>query len=55
MFEDLYACNYPEHQILNLPQMDTIGAEAARIADMLKKRNPNEGVTFQWISPGEKK
>ncbi len=41
--------------ILNMPEMVVIREEAARILKMLKKPNPNEGLTFQWISPGEKK
>ena len=41
--------------ILNMPEMIFAREEAARILKMLKEPNPNEGVTFQWISPGEKK
>jgi hypothetical protein len=41
--------------ILNMPEMIFVREEAARILKMLKEPNPNEGVTFQWISPGEKK
>jgi hypothetical protein len=41
--------------ILNMPEMVVIREEAARILKMLKEPNPNEGVTFQWISPGEKR
>jgi hypothetical protein len=37
-----------------MPEMVVIREEAARILKMLKEPNPNEGVTFQWISPGEK-
>jgi hypothetical protein len=40
--------------ILNMPEMVVVREEAARIAKMLRE-TPNEGVTFQWISPGEKK
>jgi hypothetical protein len=46
--------NDPEEKILNMPEMVVIREEAARILKMLKEPNPNEGVTFQWISPGEK-
>jgi hypothetical protein len=46
---------YTEEEILNMPEMLVIREEAARILKMLKEPNPNEGVTFQWISPGEKK
>jgi hypothetical protein len=45
---------YTEEEILNMPEMVVIREEAARILKMLKEPNPNEGVTFQWISPGEK-
>jgi hypothetical protein len=45
---------YTEEEILNMPEMVVIREEAARILKMLKQPNPNEGVTFQWISPGEK-
>jgi hypothetical protein len=38
-----------------MPEMVVIREEAARILKMLKEPNPNEGVTFQWISPGEKR
>jgi hypothetical protein len=41
--------------ILNMPEMVVVREEAARILKMLKEPNPNEGVTFQWITPGEKK
>jgi hypothetical protein len=40
--------------ILNMPEMVVVREEAARIAKMLRE-TPNEGVTFQWISPGEKR
>jgi hypothetical protein len=40
--------------ILNMPEMVVIREEAALILKMLKEPNPNEGVTFRWISPGEK-
>jgi hypothetical protein len=46
---------YTEEEILNMPEMVVIREEAARILKMLKEPNPNEGLTFQWISPGEKK
>jgi hypothetical protein len=45
---------YTEEEILNMPEMVVIREEAARILKMLKEPNPNEGVTFRWISPGEK-
>jgi hypothetical protein len=40
--------------ILNMPEMVVVREEAARILKMLRE-TPNEGVTFQWISPGEKR
>ncbi len=46
---------YTEEEILNMPEMVVIREEAARILKMLKEPNPNEGLTFQWISPGEKR
>ena len=41
--------------ILNMPEMIVVREESARILKMLKEPNPNEGVTFRWISPGEKR
>lgn len=54
MMDTIDGYKHKPQDILDMPLMDVIRSEAARIAIMLKVRNPNEGITFEWFDPEKK-
>ena len=54
MMDTIDGYKHKPQDILDMPFMDVIRSEAARIARMLKVKNPNEGITFEWFDPEKK-